>query len=593
MTKGGRLFLGFVGVLILGALAYFFMPTQVAKVTDYLNPIEVSGDEINNIDDASELPIFKNQTSSSFKQSNAIKGGMYAWTGEFALLAANGGKQTKKGSLMEQEKVSVQITRQDMYDDLINGLVLATDDYSQGAKYARNQKAFDFVVAMGDGSPFFISTCQNKIDEKHGEGKYTVQASAVIGVSNGEDKLIAPYEWVNNPQLAIGKTVSVVVGDGDFILLLNWCALNNIPVNPNFGTWDETKLNIWNSKDYDYIESAKELIQSQINGQLFDMRTIKNGEITEKIVQKKIDACATWSPADELAFSKLASRGFVDVISTKELRNQMPTTIFTIKEWTEKNSDEYERMLSAIYIAANQIKQYPSWLDAASNAAADVFGEKPPSFWKKIYESYPMKGSARDVSIGGSRVFNLADAKEYLGLDKKGVDKMEIVYTQVNTFIDNMKMRDDIKKSVPYSQAINKSYVSSINNINEGEADVLDYGRTATTVVTKGNFNIEFALNSSQILDFEDLETLRNVLIQADGTKIILIGHTDSSGSSSVNYPLSENRAKAVANYLMENGIPYSRIQDVSGVGSQKPIAPNTTAEGRAKNRRVEVKILN
>lgn len=64
-------------------------------------------------------------------------------------------------------------------------------------------------------------------------------------------------------------------------------------------------------------------------------------------------------------------------------------------------------------------------------------------------------------------------------------------------------------------------------------------------------------------------------------------GHTDSSGTDAVNEPLSEARARAVVDHLVGGGIPASALT-ARGYGSTKPVADNATAEGRARNRRVE-----
>ncbi|MFO7791068.1 MAG: OmpA family protein, partial [Bacteroidales bacterium] len=69
-------------------------------------------------------------------------------------------------------------------------------------------------------------------------------------------------------------------------------------------------------------------------------------------------------------------------------------------------------------------------------------------------------------------------------------------------------------------------------------------------------------------------------------------GHTDSIGSASTNMNLSERRAKAVYNYLLNNGIDKSRME-YKGFGETKPVASNKTEEGRAKNRRTEFYIVN
>ena len=66
-------------------------------------------------------------------------------------------------------------------------------------------------------------------------------------------------------------------------------------------------------------------------------------------------------------------------------------------------------------------------------------------------------------------------------------------------------------------------------------------------------------------------------------------GHTDNVGSKEYNQKLSERRAKSVANYLIEKGVDKERVT-TEGLWFSKPIASNSTAEGRAKNRRTEMK---
>ena len=74
--------------------------------------------------------------------------------------------------------------------------------------------------------------------------------------------------------------------------------------------------------------------------------------------------------------------------------------------------------------------------------------------------------------------------------------------------------------------------------------------------------------------------------------RVHIVGHTDSTGSEEYNQVLSQNRANALKNALIENGISEDRM-DVSGEGELSPIETNDTAEGRAMNRRTEVKLLN
>ena len=77
------------------------------------------------------------------------------------------------------------------------------------------------------------------------------------------------------------------------------------------------------------------------------------------------------------------------------------------------------------------------------------------------------------------------------------------------------------------------------------------------------------------------------------GEKIEIGGHTDSSGIEEKNVILSQQRADAIKEYLVKNGIPADEII-ARGYGSTQPIADNQTPEGKQKNRRIEVrKIVN
>jgi outer membrane protein OmpA-like peptidoglycan-associated protein len=88
-----------------------------------------------------------------------------------------------------------------------------------------------------------------------------------------------------------------------------------------------------------------------------------------------------------------------------------------------------------------------------------------------------------------------------------------------------------------------------------------------------------------------ELERLIKMLQENPTLKIEISGHTDNTGSEAVNQRLSESRAKAVYDYLINKGILANRLTYV-GYGLSKPIAPNDTEDGRAQNRRTEIRIL-
>jgi outer membrane protein OmpA-like peptidoglycan-associated protein len=87
-----------------------------------------------------------------------------------------------------------------------------------------------------------------------------------------------------------------------------------------------------------------------------------------------------------------------------------------------------------------------------------------------------------------------------------------------------------------------------------------------------------------------ELNRVVRLLERSADLSIEISGHTDDRGSSSYNETLSENRALAVKSYLTKHGIAAKRIATI-GLGSKQPIATNETEEGRATNRRIEMKI--
>lgn len=105
--------------------------------------------------------------------------------------------------------------------------------------------------------------------------------------------------------------------------------------------------------------------------------------------------------------------------------------------------------------------------------------------------------------------------------------------------------------------------------------------------------NILFSSGNATIRaeSYPDLNRLARLLIENQDVRIEVSGHTDNVGSAALNKRLSRSRAQAVKNYLVSQGVDGNRIE-FEGYGFDKPIAPNTTPEGREANRRVEIEVI-
>ena len=116
-------------------------------------------------------------------------------------------------------------------------------------------------------------------------------------------------------------------------------------------------------------------------------------------------------------------------------------------------------------------------------------------------------------------------------------------------------------------------------------------------VIEKINFaakNIFFATGSFKLLpkSYKSLDEVAAIMKADDLLKIQIDGHTDAQGDDAKNQALSENRAKAVKDYLVSKGVAEAAAGS-AGYGETKPVADNKTAAGRAKNRRVELTVRN
>ena len=130
-------------------------------------------------------------------------------------------------------------------------------------------------------------------------------------------------------------------------------------------------------------------------------------------------------------------------------------------------------------------------------------------------------------------------------------------------------------------EAIEGAKVESVQDVNNLQA----------IKVTFDN-GILFATNKSELspASREALTKFATSLKNSPDTDVTIYGHTDNTGTRAVNERISKERADAVANFLVGQGISRSRLT-TEGLAFDQPVADNSTAEGRAQNRRVEIYI--
>ena len=583
-----------LGAVLVMAVVYFVSPGLRVAVSKQLTGLELNSDKLDNVTKGAKLPVASETVSTEVANKGLIRIAEYAWNGNAGMIAANGGPRTTEGSLMESSGVNLEIVRQDMVGGLRDMIIKFTEEFDKGVAYPKSDKSAFAVSIMGDGVPFFITTTQKSLDEKFGKGKYHVQVFGAYGLSYGEDKLIGPRIWKDNPQSMKGCVISSVIGDGDWVVACNYAAANKIAINPDPTTYDANAINFVPSQDDDYINSVKELIKSQKTGYTVPLKVVENGKLTGKTVNHKIDGATTWTPGDKMAFDALS--GFTDVVSTKEFVNQMATTLVGIKEWALLHDKEVISILKQTYTACNQIKQYDEWAVKASECVAKTYNFETPKYWYDMFKGQKGTKDGLDYNVGGTRVFNYADAMQYYGITD-GNNRYKAVYEQVSAYLTDLNPcgfnESNPDGVVAYDDAVNLYFLKSVTDVDAGKIQKITYTGTKTEVLANGQWNINFETGSTAISgSTRDLETIYNLLVQAEETKLKVVGHTDNVGNSGSNLTLSKGRANSVVTYLTGRGISQDRFQLVDGKGDSTPIADNSTSVGKSKNRRVEITLL-
>lgn len=594
LTTLSELLIVVVVLAIVLSAVYYFAPGLRVGEAKQLEQLSINGGDINNVTNVEKLELPSTSPSDLVKDKPLVKIAAYAWNAQSGIIVSNGGPRTTKGSLMEKNGVNLEIIRQDWLSELRNMQMKFIEEFDKGQEFPSADKSAFAIIMMGDGAPFYISTMQQALNDKFGQDKYHVQVVGAIGLSYGEDKLIGPPSWKIDPKSMKGALISAVLGDGDWVTALNYAFANGLKVNPDVTTYDAEAVNFYPSQDDDYIKSAEELIKSQKSGWTVPLKEVKNGKLTGKTINKKVDGCATWTPGDKMVFDELG--GFTDIVSTKEFNNQMATTVIAVKEWSEKHPEIVSNILKSALTASNQMKSFDDWRVRASEAVAETYQIENAKYWYDMFQGQKGTKNGIEYNMGGSRVFNYADVMQYYGITD-GTNRYKAVYNQVSNYLKELNpfgFNESVKRIVPYDEAVNLYFVKNINDIEAGSAYKADYTKTAETVMASGEWNINFNTASATISESSavTLETIYNLLIQAEDTKLKLEGHTDSEGNDVTNMDLSERRAQAVVTFLKNKGIPESRFQTVVGKGESEPVATNETSAGRAKNRRVVIVLL-
>ena len=295
--------------------------------------------------------------------------------------------------------------------------------------------------------------------------------------------------------------------------------------------------------------------------------------------QGKIDVACLWEPDVTLALA--GRRGAHRLFSTADATELVADVLLTSKTLLDDYPDVAEKLAKAWFAAVTIAeKDKPAAARLISTAASRFKDEL--GYEKTL------------AALSWARWTDLGDNARFFGLDGN-TPAFDRVYNQADGIWISYPQAEIKDRFAPVvlrdGRVLKKIWESSGKPVAGPVAPAeSDLARSGKAVFTK-SLSINFATASSR-LTHEAIATInQQVLAQlqmAGGMSVRIEGNTDSIGEADENQALSEQRAKAIVEYLASKGIAPSRMV-ARGNGARNPLATNSTAEGRAMNRRTDI----
>ncbi|NQV89590.1 MAG: OmpA family protein [Parcubacteria group bacterium] len=205
------------------------------------------------------------------------------------------------------------------------------------------------------------------------------------------------------------------------------------------------------------------------------------------------------------------------------------------------------------------------------------------------------------VRLGGSQAFTMDEALQFYGVDPSAGNPFKRSYEYYGDLAVDL-WPEDISSYPAFDDVFNGEYLlaaSKLEGVEGGGIAAPDFAKASSApgqVIGSRSWQISFKSGSAQFNTSAagDLDELATLLVMAESTRVEIHGYTDSQGEAETNLVLSEDRAFAVKVYLQEIApatFPKDRIT-VHPHGEDNPLESNGTPQGRATNRRVEVRVI-
>ena len=292
---------------------------------------------------------------------------------------------------------------------------------------------------------------------------------------------------------------------------------------------------------------------------------------------KQVDAAVTWEPDLSAAVTQRGAEAHV-LVSTQAATNIIADTLCARQD--------------LINLAPETVRDFVrGWLDGI-----EMIKNDPNASYQIVGKALKLDTDTVSGMLSGLKLTPYADNAQFYGLTGSKAhyetlfDTAFVIWRKKGLVTKTVNAKD--WADTRFLQAVAANYPGQ----KVEEAPVVARAPSSRDVpILHQQIQIQFTPGSDKIMpgSYLLLDKLGETMTSFGSTVLRIEGNTDSTGGQAVNVPLSEKRAQAVKNYIVENfpNIPPTRFQTI-GRGSSNPVAENTTEAGRQQNRRTDIKVI-
>ena len=311
-------------------------------------------------------------------------------------------------------------------------------------------------------------------------------------------------------------------------------------------------------------------------------------QVISAFVAGKVDAIVTWEPNITAVLKSGADRGAHVILSTATIANAIGDVFMARSEFIQQNPEVVKKFAEAWFAGAREVNRN-------TQGAVDLMTSNLPMF-KSLGRNQTLDTFAQ------VKITDMSDNIKTFGLDGKAPLYDSIFRNATDMYASRGVLESRVSPDESKNVTALQAYYASLPVEDQKAAPKEEFkfpakqrelAKRAPAVFTK-QITINFATNSAELTATSKAVLDKNVagLAEIASNAFFRIeGNTDSKGNVDLNIGLSQRRAQAVVNYLVSKGFDANRLIPV-GNGPTKPVASNETADGRAANRRTDIKVV-